>query len=69
MEITIYGKVYDLENYKHPGGKEILKLCENEKDCTALFESYPVVMNMCRDKGYKFTGREHIMAFGTERCV
>jgi 7-carboxy-7-deazaguanine synthase len=38
-------------------------------DRPALFESYPVVMNYCRDKGYKFTGREHIMAFGTERCV
>lgn len=38
-------------------------------DRPALFESYPVVMDMCRDKGYKFTGREHIMAFGTERCV
>ena len=35
----------------------------------SLFESYPVVMNMCRDKGYKFTGRAHIMAFNTERCV
>jgi 7-carboxy-7-deazaguanine synthase len=38
-------------------------------DRPALFESYPVVMNYCRDNGYKFTGREHIMAFGTERCV
>jgi hypothetical protein len=38
-------------------------------DKPALFESYPVVMDMCRDKGYKFTGRAHIMAFGTERCV
>lgn len=38
-------------------------------DRPALFETYPIVMNYCRDKGYKFTGREHIMAFGTERCV
>jgi len=38
-------------------------------DRESLFESYPVVMNMCRDKGYKFTGRAHIMAFNTERCV
>ena len=36
-------------------------------DRPALFETYPIVMNYCRDKGYKFTGREHIMAFGTER--
>jgi 7-carboxy-7-deazaguanine synthase len=38
-------------------------------DRPALFKTYPIVMNYCRDKGYKFTGREHIMAFGTERCV
>jgi 7-carboxy-7-deazaguanine synthase len=38
-------------------------------DKPALFETYPIVMNYCRDNGYKFTGREHIMAFGTERCV
>jgi 7-carboxy-7-deazaguanine synthase len=38
-------------------------------DRPALFESYPVVMNMCRDKGYKFTGRSHIMAFSTQREV
>ena len=35
----------------------------------SLFESYPVVMNMCRDKGYKFTGRAHIMAFNDMREV
>ena len=38
-------------------------------DRPALFETYPIVMNYCRDNGYKFTGREHIMAFGTDRCV
>lgn len=34
-----------------------------------LFESYPVVMNFCRDTGYKFTGRPHIIAFEKERYV
>lgn len=38
-------------------------------DRESLFESYGPVMNCARDKGYKFTGRAHIMAFGTERCV
>lgn len=38
-------------------------------DRESLMESYGPVMNMCRDKGYKFTGREHIIAFNTERCV
>lgn len=38
-------------------------------DRESLFESYGPVMNLARDSGYKFTGRAHIMAFGTERCV
>lgn len=42
MKINIYDKKYDLTDFIdiHPGGKEILKLCEEEEDCTALFESY-----------------------------
>ncbi len=35
----------------------------------ALFQSYPVVMDFVRDRGWRFTGRAHIMAFDTERCV
>ena len=35
----------------------------------SLFESYPVVMNLSRDTGYKFTGRAHIMAFNQDREV
>ena len=35
----------------------------------ALFETYPVVMDFCRDKGYRFTGRAHIMAFNDQREV
>ena len=38
-------------------------------DRKSLFESYPIVMNFVRDKGWRFTGRAHIMAFNTERCV
>ena len=38
-------------------------------DRDSLFESYPIVMNFVRDKGWRFTGRSHIMAFNTERCV
>ena len=40
MKIIIHGKQYNLEGFNHPGGNEILKLCENEPDSTALFESY-----------------------------
>jgi len=40
FKMRIHGKIYDLEGFDHPGGLEILKLCEDESDCTALFESY-----------------------------
>ena len=38
-------------------------------DRKSLMESYPIVMNFVRDKGWRFTGRSHIIAFNTERCV
>jgi 7-carboxy-7-deazaguanine synthase len=34
-----------------------------------LIESYGPVMNFCRDKGYKFSPRPHIIAFDQDRCV
>ena len=40
MRLIINEKIYDLQNFEHPGGREILELCKNEPDCTALFESY-----------------------------
>ncbi len=38
-------------------------------DRESLMVSYGPVMNFVRDKGWRFTGRSHIMAFNTERCV
>jgi len=38
-------------------------------DRESLFESYGPVMNFVRDRGWRYTGRSHIMAFNTERCV
>ena len=35
----------------------------------ALVESYGPIMDFCRDKGYKFTGRPHVIAFDVARCV
>ena len=35
----------------------------------SLVESYPVVMDFVRDRGWRFTGRSHIMAFDTQREV
>jgi 7-carboxy-7-deazaguanine synthase len=34
-----------------------------------LVKSYPIVMDFVRDKGWRFTGRAHIMAFDTQREV
>ena len=38
-------------------------------DRESLFESYGPVMNFVRDRGWRYTGRSHIMAFDTEREV
>ena len=34
-----------------------------------LIRVYPMVMDFCRDNGYNFTGREHIIAFDQRREV
>lgn len=34
-----------------------------------LIKLYPKVIEMCAERGYNFTGREHIMAYNTERGV
>ena len=46
MKVIIYNKLYNLEHFDHPGGKDILELCKNEPDCTALFESYHAFCDM-----------------------
>ena len=50
MILNIHGKQYDLKNFNHPGGQDILKLCENEPDSTALFESYHAFADMKKIK-------------------
>ena len=34
-----------------------------------LIAMYPLVFNMCAEKGYNMTGRDHIIAFDTQRMV
>ena len=34
-----------------------------------LIKMYPIVFEMCAEKGYRMTGRDHIIAFDTERGV
>ena len=34
-----------------------------------LVKMYPLVFDMCAEKGYNMTGRDHIIAFDTKRGV
>jgi hypothetical protein len=34
-----------------------------------LIRMYPIVFEMCAEEGYNMTGRDHIIAFDTERGV
>lgn len=49
-KISIHRKYYDLRKFKHPGGQEILELCKNEPDCSALFVSYHAFSDMNKIK-------------------
>ena len=67
-ELSIYDEVYEfLKELNIPDEKVWVMPAGDDRK--SLFESYGVVMNFARDKGYRFTGRAHIMAFNTERCV
>ena len=66
--LSIYGEVYKfLNDLGIPNEKVWMMPAGDTRD--ALFESYPVVMDFVRDKGYRFTGRAHIMAFNDQREV
>ena len=67
-DLTIVSEVEEFINdLEIPNGK--IWAMPAGDDRTSLMESYPVVMNFVRDKGWRFTGRSHIMAFNTEREV
>jgi 7-carboxy-7-deazaguanine synthase len=67
-DLTIYGEVWKfLQEMEIPNEKVWMMPAGDTRQ--ALFESYPVVMDFCRDKGYRFTGRAHIMAFNDQREV
>ena len=34
-----------------------------------LIKMYPIVFDMCAEKGYNMTGRDHIIAWDTKRGV
>jgi 7-carboxy-7-deazaguanine synthase len=67
-DLTVYPEVKEfLEDLEIPNEKVWMMPAGDTRE--ALFESYPVVMDFCRDKGYRFTGRAHIMAFNDQREV
>lgn len=67
-DLTIYGEIWKfLNEMEIPNEKVWMMPAGDTRE--ALFESYPVVMDFCRDKGYRFTGRAHIMAFNDQREV
>ena len=67
-DLRIYGEVYKfLEELEIPNEKVWCMPAGDDRE--SLMVSYPVVMEFVRDKGYRFTGRAHIMAFKTEREV
>jgi 7-carboxy-7-deazaguanine synthase len=67
LELKFEGYETRAEVFKHV--KDRVWCMPAGDDREPLFESYPVVMDMCRDKGYKFTGRAHIIAFSKQRYV
>ncbi len=67
-DLTIVSEVEEfIKDLEIPNGK--IWAMPAGDDRISLMESYPVVMNFVRDKGWRFTGRSHIMAFNTEREV
>lgn len=67
-DLRIYGEVFKfLQDLGIPNEKVWMMPAGDTRE--ALFETYPVVMDFVRDKGYRFTGRAHIMAFNDQREV
>ena len=67
-ELSMVGEVEEfLKDLKIPDEKVWAMPAGDDRE--SLFESYGPVMNFVRDRGWRYTGRSHIMAFNTERCV
>ena len=43
--------------------------CSSYDGQEQLIKMYPLVFNMCAEHGYNMTGRDHIIAFDTQRMV
>jgi len=67
-ELSIVQEVEELVKELNVPNEKIWAMPAGD-DRVSLMESYPIVMDFVRDRGWRFTGRSHIMAFDTERCV
>jgi len=65
---SVYGELYKLQQEVGFTNDKVWVMPAGDTR-EALFETYPVVMDWVRDKGYRFTGRAHIMAFNDQREV
>ena len=61
-EIEEYRIELDIPKYK----TFIMPAGDNREQ---LIKMYPIVFNMCAEHGYNMTGRDHIIAFDTQRMV
>jgi len=67
-ELSMVGEVEEfLKDLEIPDHKVWAMPAGDDRE--SLKESYGVVMNFVRDRGWRFTGRAHIIAFDTEREV
>ena len=61
----------EIENFrvKHniPKNKTFIMPAGDNRE--QLIKMYPLVFNMCAEHGYNMTGRDHIIAFDTQRMV
>jgi 7-carboxy-7-deazaguanine synthase len=68
------GTAYNLEEIEEfrvllniPKSKTFIMPAGDTRD--ELIKMYPIVFDMCAEKGYNMTGRDHIIAFDTKRGV
>ena len=68
--MKVHGKTYDLTGFLHPGGIELLELCKDEPDSTALFESYHTFCDKAKIssimKKYEVVDSSNIQMFSFE---
>lgn len=62
-------KIFEWESYFQKDIENNVWCMPAGDDIPALLEAYGPVMDYVRDRGFKFTGRPHIIGFGTKREV